>query len=73
MTAEERKNIIKIQANLLKIKQTGKAPISITLYQNMGLIQVRNKKVILSNGNTEMRFDKLILTQKGQAILENTI
>lgn len=70
MSPEEKKQIIKIQANLLKISMTGRAPISITLYKNMGLIETRNKKVTLSSGNTEMVFDKLILTEKGKRTLE---
>ncbi len=73
MTASERKNILKIQANLLKISVTGNAPINIVQYENrLGLVRTVNKIFTPACGLPETVFDKLVLTEKGKRILDAT-
>lgn len=66
--------IRKIQKNLLQISETGRAPINLHLYETkLGLVKSVNKTITLPNGNTEMVFDKLVLTEKGRNILNVVI
>ena len=73
MTNEDTRAIKEIQKNLLQISLTGKAPINLTLYQKMGLVKVIRTKVQLWNGETEMRFKKLALTDKGKMVLAQVL
>jgi len=61
--------ILKMQANLLKIKLTGKAPVNLTQYCELGLVTIRHKYIMTPSGNTEKILDRLVLTQKGKRIL----
>lgn len=63
------KRIRKIQSDLIRIDSGEKFFYNCTVYENMGLIRPVNKSVILSNGNTEMQFDRHILTDKGRRII----
>jgi hypothetical protein len=70
MTPEDKKAILKIQKSLAQIKETGRAPINLTQYKKMGLIRVIHKNVELPFGaGTERRLDRLVLTDKGNQIL----
>ena len=57
--------ILVIRRNLHRIQETGTAPINLTLYKKLGLVETRYKMT-----RTGHRiFDKLILTQKANNIL----
>ena len=69
MTPEDRAAILKVQANLLKIKMTGRAPINLAQYQELGLVTVFHKNVTGPSGRVEQVLDRLVLTDKGRMIL----
>lgn len=74
MNTEEKDSIRKMQRMLAQIKETGRAPINLTVYKNLGLITVRHKTVQLPFGaGTEKRLDRLILTEKGKQMLNVVI
>ena len=73
MTDREKTEIRKMQANLIQISMTGRAAINLTVYRNLGLVKVVTKKVTLSNGSVENRFDKLVLTEKAEQIISVVI
>lgn len=70
MTNEEKDHIRKVQKMLFQIKETGRAPINLTLYQKLGLVKIIRKTVTLpGSGKKEMRFDRLVLTDKAKQFL----
>lgn len=69
MTPEDKDNIRKMQKMLAQIKETGRAPINLTLYKNLGLIKVVHKNVRMPSGRVESMLDKLVLTDKGNQML----
>lgn len=73
MTSQDKSTIAKLQANLLKIKTTGRAPINLVLYQNWGLVTVIHKTMIDATGNKYQVLDRLQLTAKAEKYLNVTI
>jgi hypothetical protein len=69
MNKEDRKAILELQKTLAQIKEFGRAPINLTQYKKMGLIKIRHKNVRMPSGRIEKMFDKLILTDKANRIL----
>jgi len=57
--------IKKVKQNLMKIKETGTAPINLIRYQKMGLI----KKRVYKTSKGQLKDVKLSLTDKGKRIL----
>ena len=69
MTPEDKANIRELQRTLTHIKEFGTAPINLTQYKKMGLIEVRHKNVRMPSGRIERMFDKLVLTDKANQFL----
>jgi hypothetical protein len=69
MNKEDRKAILELQKTRAQIKEFGRAPINLTQYKKMGLIKIRHKNVRMPSGRIEKMFDKLILTDKANRIL----
>ena len=71
MTPTQKSALLGIQGNLLRISLTGKASINLRQYERMGLVRAINKMVLVPWGEgTEMRLDRLTLTEKGRRVLE---
>lgn len=73
MNASDTKIIRKLQSDLIRINNGEKFFYNCTNYENLGLIRPINKKATLSNGNTEMQFDRHVLTEKGRTIINVVI
>jgi len=65
LSMQELNSIKKVRQNLMKIKQTGTAPINLIRYQKMGLI----KKRVYKTSKGQLKDVKLSLTDKGKRIL----
>jgi len=65
LSMQELNSIKKVRQNLMKIKETGTAPINLIRYQKMGLI----KKRVYKTSKGQLKDVKLSLTDKGKRIL----
>lgn len=65
------KELKKIKANLLRIKETGTAPINIARYRKLGLLKPFSKRKLKSStyGVRDEKVSKLQLTEKAKKIL----
>jgi hypothetical protein len=65
LSMQDLNSIKKVRQNLMKIKETGTAPINLIRYQKMGLI----KKRVYKTSKGQLKDVKLSLTDKGKRIL----
>jgi len=73
MTPEDKSALLTIKRNLHQIKETGRAPINLTLYKKMGLITVRHKTYTGASGNPVTVLDRLCLTEKARQLLNTAL
>ena len=73
MNENERATIKKIQKNLLQISLTGRAPINLTQYLNLGLIRVYHTHYMDAHGIEREKLDRLVLTDKAKKYLQVTV
>ena len=65
LSMQDLNSIKKVRQNLMKIKETGTAPINLIRYQKIGLI----KKRVYKTSKGQLKDVKLSLTDKGKRIL----
>ena len=65
-------NLKKIKGNLLRIKEHGTAPINLTQYRKMGLIEPHSNRLEKSStfGVRDRTVSKIRLTEKGRNLLK---
>ena len=65
LSMQDLNEINKVRQNLMKIQETGSAPINLIRYQKLGLI----KKRVYKTSKGQLKDVKLSLTEKGKRIL----